>query len=312
MVTVKRDDFSGAWTGNPIPFTDSDEVADEEYRRHIEFVVRGGVRGLLPGSLVGSGIQLTHSERLRVIRSTVDQVSGRANVFPMVYTPAGTKNTILFMREMEELGADGAYLPTPILWQCGPEAIHQHFRAVLTATRLPVVFYNCPETTGTRLPASIVKILIDEFGDRVRGYKQHEMDGLADDVALLGSKIGLAPACFDRFTLRGLRVGCRAQVSIGGSLVPSVVSEVFSRWEHADRLGAEALLQQFEPLFAIPPISFFTQHRDYYAGVYVHMLNRMGFAFGQPRLPYLWPLPGDLADEINVVLDQLNLTGSAA
>jgi 4-hydroxy-tetrahydrodipicolinate synthase len=297
--------FRGSWTGNPVPFTENDEVDEEEYRRHVEFVIGGGVAGLMPGSMVGSGVQLTHVERLRVIRLAVEQSAGRVPVFPMVYTPAGTKNTIIFMKEMADLGADGTYLPTPILWQSGSQAVYEHFHAILAGTSQPVIFYNCPETTGTELPAAVVLRLIEEFPKRILGYKQHHMNELPFTVALLGKLVGIAPACFDRYTLAGLKLGCNAQVTIGGSLVPHAVSGIISRWEAGDRAGATDLFETYLPLFMIPNISVFRGHRDFYAGIYVHILSRLGFQFGRPRLPYLWPIPDEMAREIDSVLERL-------
>ena len=306
-------EFRGACTTNPIPFTESDEINEDEYRRHIDFMIDGGVRMLMPGPMVGNGVQLSEAERRRLIEITVDQVDGRIGVFPCCYVPAGTANTIAFIKELTEIGADGAYLPTPILWQCGPEAIYQHNRAILAETDLPVIYYSCPDTTGTALPSTVVERLLDEFPDgRILGYKQHVMSELPFDIARLAHRIPIAPACLDRFTLAGLQQGCSAQITIGGALVPEVVSGVFEKWGAGDRDGAKALFERYLPFFHLPPMDLIFHYRDYYSGTYYHILTRLGFEFGKPRLPYLWPIPDDLRYRIDEVMDELELPVGAA
>ena len=297
--------FGGAGVGNPVPFTDSGLVNEDEYRRHVDFMVDGGVDMLMPVPMVGNGLQLSDAERYRVIEVTVEQVAGRVGVYPMCYVPAGTKNQIDVVRRLAELGADGAYLPTPILWQCGPEAIYEHYRAIIAAAPIPVVIYNCPATTGTNVPGETVERLLDEFPGRVLGFKQHVMSQLPFDVERLARRIPLAPACFDRYTWSGLQLGCRFQVTIGGALVPEAVSGIFARWNAGDRDGAKRLFDEYRPLFDLPPLQYFEQHRDYYAGTYYHILARLGFDFGRPRLPYLWPLRGEYRRLIDEALDRL-------
>jgi 4-hydroxy-tetrahydrodipicolinate synthase len=306
---VKSVSFEGVCTINPIPFTHLDEVNEEEYRRHVEFMVLGGVRIIMPGGVATSGVQLSQDERLRLIKITVDQVKGRAAVFPPCYVPMGTKNTVRFIQEFTDLGADGTYIPTPLLWQSGPEAVYQHYRTILDGTDVPIIIYSCPTTTGTAISSEIVSKLLDEFPGRILGYKQQVMELLPFDVTRLGARINLAPPCLDRYILAGLKLGCRAQVSIGGAFVPEALNSIFEKWNAGDERGATELFERYLPFFMQPPESHFTVHRDYYAGTYVYMLNRMGWNFGQPRLPYLWPIPTDLQRDIDVALQGLGLEG---
>jgi 4-hydroxy-tetrahydrodipicolinate synthase len=299
--------FEGVCTINPIPFTLSDEVNEEEYRRHVEFMVRGGVRMIIPGGMVASGVQLSQDERLRLIKITVDQVKGRGAVFPHCYI-LGTKNTVRFIQEFKDLGADGPFLPTPLLWQSGPEAVYQHYRTILDGTDVPIIIYSCPTTTGTAISSEVASKLLDEFPGRILGYKQQVMELLPFDVTRLGARINLAPPCWDGYTIAGLKLGCRAQASIGGAFVPEALNSIFEKWDAGDERGAIEVFERYLPLFQAPqPRQAFLGHRDYYAGAYVYMLNRMGWNFGQPRLPFLWPIPRDLQHHIDGVLEELGL-----
>lgn len=300
-------EFRGAGAGGPVPFTDSDDINEDEYRRHVRFMVDGGVSMLMPAPMVGSGVQLSRQEWIRVVQLTVEEAKGQAGVFPMCYVPAGTKNTIRVISELAEIGADGAYLPSPILWQSGREAMFAHYGGILEQTALPIILYSCPDTTGSEITRDVVARLLDEYPGRILGLKQHRMSELFFDIQLLGDRINFAPACFDRYTLAGLRLGCRAQVTIGGALLPEVVSGLFAKWESGDKGGATELFEKYLPFFNIPPIEIFASHRDYYAGTYYYILKRLGFEFGKPRLPYLWPIPDDFQRLIDEVMDSLEI-----
>jgi 4-hydroxy-tetrahydrodipicolinate synthase len=306
-------DFTGAAVGSPTPFTGNDQVNEDEYRRHVEFMVQAGVRYMMPIGIAGQGPQLSDAERRRVVELTVQQAAGRAQVFPMCYLPAGTKNTAAFINQLEDLGVDGAYIPAPLIWKSGPEAIYQHYRTILGATHVPIIVYSCPGTTGSRLPSDVVLRLLDEFPGRILGYKQQLLDEVTVDVQRLAHRITVAgPAFFDQHLLTNLQLGCRAQISASCGMVPAAVVQVMNQWDSGDVSGATEIFNRYLPFFLLPTREpSLASHNDYQSALYFHILNRIGFEFGRPRLPNLWPLPPAFAKTVDQELEKLELSSQA-
>jgi 4-hydroxy-tetrahydrodipicolinate synthase len=294
---------------NPIPFSPADDIEEDEYRRHVEFMVQAGVQYLMPVGSAAHGLQLSDAERRRVVELTVQQAAGRAQVFPCCYVPLGTKNTLLFIRELEDLGVDGAYIPSPMYWQPGPEAIYQHYRTILGATHVPIIVYSCPGTTGSRLPSDVVLRLLDEFPGRILGYKQQLLDEVTVDVQRLAHRITVAgPAFFDQHLLTNLQLGCRAQISVGGAFVPETIIATMNQWDSGDVSGATEIFNRYLPFFLLPTEEHIDRSKDWIGSLYIYALNRIGFRFGQSRLPYRWPLPVETRRQVDKAVDELGLT----
>ncbi|GAA6010731.1 hypothetical protein JCM11491_002920 [Sporobolomyces phaffii] len=136
-------------------FTDNKEqdLDFETYKRHVKFVASAGVGIVCLGSM-GEAVQLTHSERNKVVeaaRQALDSDAELSKVPLIVGTGASsTRETIELTREAAEKGADFAMVITPgyFAGALTKEALKAFFVDVAEASPIPVIMYNYPGVTG--------------------------------------------------------------------------------------------------------------------------------------------------------------------
>src|SRR5215471_16080204 len=139
--------FEGLTVAMVTPFRDGG-IDLEATAQLIDFMIDGGVEGLVVSGSTGEAATCTVEER-RALWSFVKQ---RAKGRVPVIAGTGTNNTaesITLTRMAEELGLDGAMLVTPYYNKPTPKGQIAHFTAVAKSTRLPLILYNVPGRTAT-------------------------------------------------------------------------------------------------------------------------------------------------------------------
>src|SRR5262245_10281464 len=103
--------FDGLVVAMVTPFKNG-EVDHEAAGRVVDFMIDGGVEGLVVSGSTGEAATCTVEERLRLWRFVKERVRGRVPVI----AGTGTNNTaesIAITKQAEELKLDGAMIVTP-------------------------------------------------------------------------------------------------------------------------------------------------------------------------------------------------------
>src|SRR3989454_8868244 len=149
--------FEGLMVAMVTPFRGSAPDLDGT-DRIIEFMLGGGVEGLVISGSTGEAATCTAEERRALWKFAKERVRGRV---PLV-AGTGTNNTaesIGLTRMAEELGLDGAMIVTPYYNKPTPKGQVAHFTAVAKSTRLPLILYNVPSRAGTDTPPETCETL---------------------------------------------------------------------------------------------------------------------------------------------------------
>jgi len=198
------------------PFDEKGEVDRNRLRFLVDHLIRNGTDSLVVCGTTGESPTLTDSERAAVIRETIDAAAGRVPVIAGTGSN-NTASTIALTQRAEELGADGIMLVTPYYNRPDQRGIHAHFKAAAECTRLPVMLYNVPSRTASRLePETVISL---SRIPNVRALKEAGGDLLKMTEVINGTD--------DGFRLYSGDDGLTLPVlSIGGSGVVSVASHV--------------------------------------------------------------------------------------
>src|SRR5690348_17160586 len=139
--------FEGLIVAMVTPFRGG-AVDQDGTARLVDFMIDGGVEGLVVSGSTGEAATCTIEERRALWALVKQRARGRVPVI----AGTGTNNTaesITLTRMAEELGLDGAMLVTPYYNKPSPKGQVAHFTAVANATRLPIILYNVPGRTAT-------------------------------------------------------------------------------------------------------------------------------------------------------------------
>jgi 4-hydroxy-tetrahydrodipicolinate synthase len=265
--------FEGLTVAMVTPFRDGG-IDLEATAQLIDFLIEGGVEGLVVSGSTGEAATCSVDERRTLWRFTRERVRSRVPVI----AGTGTNNTaesVTLTRMAEELGLDGAMVVTPYYNKPTPRGQVAHFSAVAKSTKLPIVLYNVPGRTATNtLPETLEKV--QELANVVA---VKEASGSLDQASAVRASTRLTLLSGDdSLTLPMIAVGASGVVSVAGNVAPA---EMRALCDHA-RAGrmdqAREVHQRLLPLFK----ALFLESNP---GPVKCLLSAMGLMENELRLP---------------------------
>lgn len=162
--------FSGVIPPLVTLFDESGRIDDDANKRQIEFLIAGGVHGILALGSTGEAMHLSADERREFARLVVRQVNGRVPVLVGCLSTS-TDEAVALARHVQEIGADGVVVIPPYYWSPNDTAIETHIGAVARAVELPVLIYHFPAVIGRIIPVPLVAKLAQAHAN-VLGIKE--------------------------------------------------------------------------------------------------------------------------------------------
>jgi 4-hydroxy-tetrahydrodipicolinate synthase len=213
-------------------------------RELVEWQVSEGTDGIVPCGTTGEGATLTAAERADVIRTTVEQVRGRAVVIAGAGSNA-THEAVESVKMAKELRADAALVVTPYYNKPTPEGLYRHYTAIWEAARFPVVAYNVPgRTCVDMMPDTVARLA---KSGAIVGIKEAtaNMDRQVQLIERVG-KDAIAYLSGDDFTvLPYIACGGHGVISVVGNIAPRAMKELVvaaRRGDHARALEKQVAL----------------------------------------------------------------------
>ncbi len=142
--------FGRALCAMVTPFTGDGALDHDGAQQLAAHLVDGGCDGLVLSGTTGESPTTTDREKTDLIRAVTEAVGGRACVLAGVGS-ADTRHTVELARAAEQAGADGLLVVTPYYSRPPQDAVEAHFRRVADSVGVPLMLYDIPGRTGTRI-----------------------------------------------------------------------------------------------------------------------------------------------------------------
>jgi 4-hydroxy-tetrahydrodipicolinate synthase len=142
--------FGSLLTAMVSPFTADGALDLDATQQLATKLVAEGNDGLVISGTTGESPTTTDEEKDRLLRAVVEAVGDRAHIVAGVGT-YDTAHTVELARHAEKAGVDGLLLVTPYYSKPPQSGLIAHFTAAADATDLPVMLYDIPARTGTKL-----------------------------------------------------------------------------------------------------------------------------------------------------------------
>jgi len=211
----------------------------------IERQVEGGSSGLVACGTTGEAPTLIHDESAEVIRFTVERARDRVPVI----AGTGTYDTAESIRRTRAAGAAGcagALVVTPYYNRPTPRGIRAHFLAVAEASAIPLIVYNIPARTGTRIPPALVVELAKH--PRIAAVKD-ATGSPADCMEVIEESPIPVLAGDDALTLPWMAMGAKGVISVAANVVPEELSSLVRECATGDQVAARRRHYRLLPLF---------------------------------------------------------------
>ena len=245
--------FQGVMPATTTPFDDRGAIDHPFAARHAAWLVDHGATGIVALGSLGEGATLQVNEKLTLLRTLVEAVGERVPVVASI-SALSTREAVELARAAERRGCRGLMVLPPYVHK-GPWAeIRAHFKAVITATKLPCMLYNNPIAYGTDLMPEQVAELAHAH-PQVAAVKESSGDlrRLSAHRALLGDRLRLF-AGLDDMALEAARLGADGWVAGLVNALPAesmAVFELARSGEPGDYARALAIYRWFLPLLRL-------------------------------------------------------------
>ncbi|HEX7901836.1 MAG TPA: dihydrodipicolinate synthase family protein [Planctomycetota bacterium] len=152
-------DWAGVYPAATTAFRADESLDLAAVVKHLDFLARAGVHGLVVLGTVGESASLSYEEKLDVLRAAVDVAD-----IPVIagVSQTTTREAVRFARDAETAGVDGLMVLPATLYPSDARETVAHFRSVARASGLPVLCYNNPVAYGVDLTPRMFAELADE------------------------------------------------------------------------------------------------------------------------------------------------------
>ncbi|MEZ0069209.1 4-hydroxy-tetrahydrodipicolinate synthase [Streptacidiphilus sp. MAP12-20] len=226
------------------PFRSDGSLDPDGAQRLAAHLVDQGCDGVVLSGTTGESPTTTDTEKEALLRTVVEAVGGRATVVAGVGT-SDTAHSAALARTAERAGADGILVVTPYYSKPQQEGVRRHLRAVADAVSLPVMLYDIPGRTGTRLAPETLRALAEH--PRIVAVKDvsYDLAGAARTIA----DTGLHYYCgADEINLPLAAIGAVGVVSTVANVAPHQTRAVLDAYASGRNAEAARLHQRLLPL----------------------------------------------------------------
>jgi len=144
------------------PFKTDGSVNFEMLGKLVDFQIENDTNYLVVCGTTSEVPTLTQTEQEEITRFVVERVAGR---IPIV-VGIGGNNTAQIVQNVINTnfqGIDAILSVVPYYNKPSQEGLYQHYKAIATATDMPIILYNVPSRTGTNMSAQTTLRLANDF-----------------------------------------------------------------------------------------------------------------------------------------------------
>ena len=281
---------------------DKDELIDEaKFRKQIDFVINGGMAGILVFGSNGEFYQVEEPEMERGLKIAVSQAAGRIPVYFGIGA-INTKKCIRLAKMAVANGASAVSILQPMFLKPTQTELFEHFKAVAESIPdTPVLIYNNPGRVGYGLNANLIAKLAHEVKNIV-GMKDTSGDiTLTEECVRLNRDIEFKVfGGKDTLLYASLCVGAVGGVCTAGNFMPNLIGDVYNKFVAGDLKGSLEAQFKLNPVrLSMDGASFPVAAKD--------MANLRGQDVGEPYLPNLPTPEGPVLENIKTVMKEAGL-----
>lgn len=240
------------------PFDANGAVDHAFLAKHAVRLIDAGCTGIVPLGSLGEGATLSFDEKLAIVKTLVDALGDRAPVIPGI-AALSTDEAVRLAQECERLGARGLMALPPYVYSTDWREMGAHMRAILSATKLPVLLYNNPVAYKTDFTPEHIAELAAEF-PLLEAVKESSCDirRFAAIQALIGDRVDLMVGMDDAI-VEGVSMGAVGWIAGVVNAFPEESVRVYEIARDEGSKEALALYAWLLPLLRMDTVPKFVQ-----------------------------------------------------
>jgi 4-hydroxy-tetrahydrodipicolinate synthase len=261
------------------PVTGDERVNEPVLREHIDYMIAGGVSGILAFGSNGEFYMLEEDEMETILKIIIDQANCRIPVY-MGVGAIRTSKCVRLARMGVKMGAAGVSVLQPMFIKPDEDELYAHFAAIASAVPdVPVLLYNNPGRAGYPIPQTVAEKLAHNVPN-LAGMKDSSGD-ITETMEYIrrnrdtGFKVLVGK---DTLILAGLCMGAAGAVCSTANYMPELVCSIYRHFVNGNTAAALDAQYRLNPVrLMMDKSSFPVAAKDYG--------NLRGRKLGAPYLP---------------------------
>ena len=215
--------FKGSGVAIVTPFNEQG-IDFKKLEELIEWHIECCTDAIIVCGTTGESSTMSDQEKKETIKFTVDMVNKRIPVI----AGTGSNNTLASInmsKWAENIGVDGLLVITPYYNKTTQKGLVEHFKAIATSVKAPIIIYNVPGRTGMNiLPKTILKLT--EFKNIVAVKEaSSNISQITEIKALCGNKIDIYSGS-DNETIAIMSIGGIGTISVSANIIPKQIHDM--------------------------------------------------------------------------------------
>jgi 4-hydroxy-tetrahydrodipicolinate synthase len=289
--------FGSLMTAMVTPFREDHAIDLDGAQELASWLVGHGSDAIVVAGSTGESPTLTHNEKAELFRVVGEAIRGRANLICGTGTYS-TAETLEMTQAAEDAGADGLLVVTPYYNKPPQRGLIAHFERIADATELPIIAYNIPGRTATRIEHETLMRLAAK--PNIVAVKDSTGDFQGISRLVSEAPDGFEVYSGDDWASFGyVCLGAVGVVSVASHLVGPQIKQMIDLIETGDIAAARKIHESLSPLFN----ALFITSNPIPVKAALRMLGLPG---GEPRLP-LVPATTDERERVRAALEDAGL-----
>ncbi|MDR4891946.1 MULTISPECIES: dihydrodipicolinate synthase family protein [unclassified Chryseobacterium] len=241
--------WEGIYPAVLTPFTKEGEIDFEMFTLNTEAQIKAGVHGIILAGTLGEASTLETEEKFELLKYAKKITQGRTPVI-LNLSENTTKNAVNFAQKAKEFGADGLMLLPPMRYKADNREVVEYFKAVASATDLPILIYNNPVDYGIYVTLEMFEELIEYPTIQAVKESTRDLANVTRMINRFGKRIKILGGV-DTICLETLMLGADGLVA---GLVDAFPNETMAMYNYAkahEYDKAVAIYRWFMPLLEL-------------------------------------------------------------
>jgi 4-hydroxy-tetrahydrodipicolinate synthase len=268
--------FGSVVTAMVTPFRSDHAVDLDRAQELASWLVENGSDAIVVAGSTGESPTLSHKEKAELFRAVGEAIRGRGKLICGTGTYS-TAETLELTQAAEDAGSDGLLVVTPYYNKPPQRGLVAHFERIADATELPLILYNIPGRTATRIEHDTLLQLAQR--PNIVAVKDSTGDFQSITRLVAESPDGFEVYSGDDWATFGyLCLGAVGVVSVASHLVGPQIRQMIELIETGDVPAARKIHEDLSPLYN----ALFVTSNPIPLKAALEMVGR---SCGDPRLP---------------------------
>lgn len=218
-------DFTGVYAVAVTPFNGDGSFHFEAARRHLDWLIGNGVKGICILGATGEYQSVTDEEHKAYVREIVPYIKDRVSVFVGV-SRERPEAVVDLAANARRWGADAVMALSPFYCHPAQDEIAEFYRYVNDRVDLPIIIYNNPGSAGVDIDSDTYETLLQLPNAKIVKESTGDIRRLTEVLNVVSEDVSVLCGC-DNMAYESFAAGANGWISMAANFAPRDCVELY-------------------------------------------------------------------------------------